>query len=141
MKLIESSNLPAERKETFVRTHHIHAATLALAAKNLNEAKAHAGELEKLVAARSNPARVRGVNELNGRIALYAKEYDKAILELEKSNMEDPYNLYRLALAYSGKGDAAKAKEYCARAAHFYPTPDLGYAFIRLKAGKMLAAM
>ena len=54
--------------------------------------------------------------------------------------MEDPYNLYRLALAYSGKGDAANAKEYSARAAHFYPTPDLGYAFIRLKAGKMLAA-
>ena len=141
MKLIESSNLAGERKETFVRAHHVHSATLALAAKNLNEAKAHAGELEKLVAARPNPARVRGVHELNGRIALYAKEYDKAIGELEKSNLEDPYNLYRLALAYSGKGDAAKAKEYCAKAAHFYPTPDLGYAFIRLKAEKMLSGM
>ncbi len=141
MKMIESSNLSPERKETYVRTHHIHEATLALGAKNLSEAKAHAGELEKLVAARPNPARVRGVHELYGRIALGAKEYDKAIEELQKANLEDSYNLYRLALAYSGKGDGAKAKEYCARAAHFYPLPDVSYAFIRLKAGKMLAGM
>jgi tetratricopeptide (TPR) repeat protein len=141
MKTIESSNLPAERKENSVRTNHFRAATLALAAKNLNDARTHAGELEKLVAARPNPARVRGVHELNGRIALGAKEYDRAIEELQKANLEDSYNLYRLALAYSGKGDAAKAKEYCARAAHFYPLPDVNYAFIRLKAEKMLAGM
>ena len=70
-----------------------------------------------------------------------AKEYDRAIEELQKANLEDSYNLYRLALAYSGKGDAAKAKEYCAKAAHFYSLPDANYAFVRLKAGKMLAGM
>jgi tetratricopeptide (TPR) repeat protein len=78
---------------------------------------------------------------LNGRIALGAKEYDRAIEELGKANMEDAYFLYKLALAYGGKGDAAKSKEYCARAAHFYSVPDANYALIRLKAGKMLAGM
>jgi hypothetical protein len=57
------------------------------------------------------------------------------------SNLQDAYNLYRLALAYHGKGDAAKAKDYLARAAHFYALPDMNYAFIRLKAEKMLAGM
>jgi tetratricopeptide (TPR) repeat protein len=141
MKMIESSNLSAARKETSVRTHHFHAATLALAAKNVNEAKTHAGDLEKMVTDRPNPMRVRGLHELNGRIALGAKEYDKAIGELQMSNLQDAYNLYRLALAYHGKGDAAKAKDYLARAAHFYALPDMNYAFIRLKAEKMLAGM
>lgn len=141
MKMIESSNLSAERKEPFVRGDHYHAAVLAMAAKNMNGAKAHAGEYEKLMTAKPTPVRQRAVHGLYGRIALDAKEYDKAIEEFQKSNMEDPYNLYRLALAYRGKGDAAKAKEYCAKAAHFYPVPDVGYAFIRLKAGKMLARM
>ena len=86
-------------------------------------------------------ARQRAMHELNGRIALGAKEYDRAIEELGKANLEDAYNLYRLALAYAGKGDAAKAKEYCAKAAHFYSLPDANYAFVRLKAGKMLAGM
>jgi tetratricopeptide (TPR) repeat protein len=141
MKTIESSSLSAERKETYVRGNHYRAAILALAAKNMKDAKAHAVELEKLVAAKPNPVREKSVHELYGRLALGAKEYGKAIEELGKANLEDSYNLYRLALAYSGKGDAAKAKEYCAKAAHFYPLPDANYAFIRLKAGKMLAGM
>ncbi len=141
MKMIESSGLSAERKETFVRVNHVHAATLALAAKNVKEAKTHAGELEKLVTAKPNPARVRALHELNGRIALGTKEYDGAIEELQKSDLQSAYNLYRLALAYQGKGDAAKAKDYCAKAAHFYSLPDVGYALIRLKAGNMLAGM
>ena len=141
MKTIGSSNLPAERKEPYARTHQFHAATIALAAGDMNAAKMHAGELEKLVAAKPNPARIRTVHELNGRIALAAKEYDRAIEELEKANMQDAYNLYRLSLAYQGKGDAGKAREYCAKAAHFYSIPDIGYAAIRLKAEKMLAGM
>ena len=141
MKMIESSSLSAERKEPFVRGGHFHAATLAMAANKINDAKGHAAEYEKLVSAKPTPGRQRVMHELNGRIALGAKEYDKAIEELQKANMEDAYNLYRLAMAYSGKGDAAKAKEYCARAVHFYSLPDVNYAFIRLKAGKMLAGM
>ena len=141
MKMIESSSLSAERKEGFVRGNHYHAAILAVAANKINDAKAHAAEYEKLDSVRSTPARQRAMHGLNGRIALGAKEYDRAIEELGKANMEDAYFLYKLALAYGGKGDAAKAKEYCARAAHFYSLPDANYALIRLKAGKMLAGM
>jgi tetratricopeptide (TPR) repeat protein len=139
MKMIESSNLSAERREGFVRGDQYHAAILAMAAKNMNDAKSHAAELEKLTAAKPTPGRQRFVHDLFGRIALGAKEYDKAIDEFQKADLQNPYNLYRLALAYSGKGDPAKVKEYCARAAHFYPLPDVGYAFIRQKAEKMLA--
>jgi len=141
VKMIESSNLSADRKEPFVRGNQYHAAILAMAANKINDAKTHAAEYEKLVSVKPTPGRQRVMHELNGRIALGAKEYDRAIEELGKANLEDAYNLYRLALAYAGKGDAAKAKEYCAKAAHFYSLPDANYAFVRLKAGKMLAGM
>jgi len=141
MNMIGSSNLSPERKEPYERTHLFQAATIALAAGDMKTAKMHAAEFEKLVAAKPNPARVRGVHELNGRIALAAKEYDRAIEELQKANLQDAYNLYRLSLAYQGKGDPGKAREYCMRAAHYYSIPDMGYAAIRLKAEKMLAGM
>lgn len=141
MKMIESSNLSPERREGFVRGDQYHAAIFALAANDMKDARAHAAELEKLTAAKPTPGRQRLVHDLLGRIALGAKEYERAIDEFQKADLQNAYTLYRLALAYQGKGDAAKAKEYCARAAHFYSLPDVGYAFIRVKAGKMLAGM
>ena len=78
-----------------------------------------------------------GMHELWGRIALAEKNYDSAIAELDQANQQDPANLLRLGQAYGAKGDAAKAKEYFARAAAFNSLPQLNYAFIRTKAQKM----
>jgi hypothetical protein len=38
-----------------------------------------------------------------------------------------------------GKGDDAKAREYCTQAAGFNALPQLNYAFIRVKAQKIVA--
>jgi len=141
MKMIEPSGIPAEIKDQFARGDQYHAAILAMAAKNMKDAKAHAAEYEKLTMAKPTPGRQRAVHGLNGRIALGAKDYGMAIEEFQKSDLQSAYTLYQLALAYQGKGDTANAKDYCARAAHFYPTPDAGYAFIRLKAEKSLSGM
>ena len=63
-------------------------------------------------------------------IALAEKDYDKAISELGQASQQNPQNLFRLAQAYEGKGDAAKA-------AAFNSLPQMNYAFIRTKAKKM----
>ena len=89
--------------------------------------------------ASKNPNQVRLAHELAGRIALARNDYDTAVAELTQANPQDPYNLYRLALAYQGKGDAAKAKEFGTKAAEFNSLPQINYAFIRTKA-KSLAA-
>jgi tetratricopeptide (TPR) repeat protein len=81
--------------------------------------------------------RVKQAHELAGRIALAEKDYAAAIAELEQANEQDPRNLYRLYQAYQGKGDSAKAQEYCAQAAEFHSLPQLNYAFIRVKAQKI----
>lgn len=77
--------------------------------------------------------------KLTGRIALAEKDYDKAIAELQQANPQDPQNLYRLSQAYQAKGDAAKAREFCTKAAEFNSLPQLNYAFVRMAARKMLS--
>ncbi len=64
-----------------------------------------------------------------------------AIAELLQSNQQDPYDLYRSALAYLMKGDKAQAKEFCKKSAHFNSLPQMNYAFVRSKAEQMLARM
>jgi hypothetical protein len=70
-------------------------------------------------------------------IALEAKDYDAALTELQQSNPQNPYDLYRTCQAYQGKGDTGKAKEFCTKAATFNSLPQLNLAFIRTKAAKV----
>jgi tetratricopeptide (TPR) repeat protein len=76
---------------------------------------------------------------LAGRIALAQKEYDTAIAELEQANQQDPRNLYRLGQAYQARGDKDKAQKFYAATAGFNSLPALNFAFIRVKAQKMVA--
>ncbi len=114
-------------------------AALAIAKKDFAEAKTHAEEFRQSAELTKNPVQIRFEHELAGRIALTEKDYDNAIAELQQANQQDPRNLYRIALAYQGKGNATEAHDWLARAAGFNSLPQLNYAFIRVKAQKMMA--
>jgi tetratricopeptide (TPR) repeat protein len=121
--------------------HHSNLVSVALGRKDLKKAKAEAEEFRKGAEASKNPNQVRQAHGLAGRIALAENDSDKAISELLQSNLQNPYELYRLGQAYQAKGDKAKAKQYYDKAAHFNGLPSLNYAFVRTKAAKMSAAM
>ncbi|HUI63390.1 MAG TPA: tetratricopeptide repeat protein, partial [Bacteroidota bacterium] len=139
-KLAQESSLPNEMIKGVELGYHYNCASLALAQNNIPRAKEEAASVKRLSESNPNPGRVRLAHEIFGMIALAAKEHDKAIEELKQANQQDPYNLYRLGLAYAGKGDAAKAKEYFTRAIHLYPLPALNYAFVHMRAEKMIAS-
>jgi tetratricopeptide (TPR) repeat protein len=139
LKLTQDSALSQEIKDNAQRLHHFNLATVAIGKKDYATAKTEAEAFRKSAEASKNPNQVRLAHELAGRIALAENAYDTAIAELTQANPQDPYNLYRLALAYQGKGDAAKAKEFGTKAAGFNSLPQINYAFIRTKA-KSLAA-
>ena len=105
-----------------------------MAKKDFAAAKSEADEFRKGAEATKNPAQVKNAHELDGIIALAEKDYDRAIAELQQANQQNPQDLYRLCQAYKGKGDAAKAKDYCDKAANFNSLPQLNYAFVRTKA-------
>ncbi|HEX9653553.1 MAG TPA: hypothetical protein VGA99_07565, partial [bacterium] len=102
-------------------------------------AKSKAAEYKKQIEQLNNPFQIRLSHQIAGMIALAEKSFDTAISELKQANQQDPYNLYRMAKAYEGKGDTAKAKEMYAMAANFNALNNMNQAFIRNKAKQMVA--
>jgi len=136
-QLIESSSLSQEIKDNATLLHHFNEAGLAIGKKDYSAAKGHAEEFRKGAEASKNDLQIKQAHELAGRIALAEKDYASAIAELQQANEQNPRNLFRLYLAYLGKGDSAKAQEYCKQAAGFNSLPQLNYAFVRVKAEKL----
>jgi tetratricopeptide (TPR) repeat protein len=141
-KMVESSDLSDAIKENVRINQHYDLARISAKKKDFKKAVAEVEEFQKGAEAMKNPGLVRQGHELAGLVALEQKDYDKAIAELQQASQLNPYNLYRISLAYMGKGDKANAREYCEKAAHSYFTlPAMNYAYIRAKAEKMLAKM
>jgi tetratricopeptide (TPR) repeat protein len=141
-KMVEGSDLSDAIKENVRINMHYDLARLATKKKDFKQAAAEVEEFQKGAETMKNPGLSRQGHELAGMVALEQKDYDKAIAELQQANQLNPYNLYRISLAYMGKGDKTNAKEYCEKAAHSYFTlPAINYAYIRAKAEKMLAKM
>jgi tetratricopeptide (TPR) repeat protein len=137
LKMTEGSNLSQEIKDNARLFHHYNLTRVALAKKDIATAKTEAEAFRKGTESLKNPFQTKQAHELLGMIALEAKDYDTAIAELQQSNQQNPYDLYRLCQAYQGKGDAGKAKEFCKKAATFNSLPQLNLAFIRTKAAKV----
>ncbi|MGH9881682.1 MAG: tetratricopeptide repeat protein, partial [Pyrinomonadaceae bacterium] len=140
LKATTDSGLSQEIKDNTRLFHHYNLARVALGKKDLAKAKTEAEEFRKGAEAGKNPAQVKQAHELAGMIALEEKNYDQAIVEFQKTNQQNPYNLYRLGQAYQWKGDNAKAKEFYGKAANFNSLPQINYAFIRAKAARLAAA-
>src|SRR4051812_6382647 len=139
LQLQQQSDLSAEVKENAALLEHYNLGRVAAARGDYATAKQHAETYFKGATAKKNEGEIRQAHDLTGTIALGAKNYPQAVKELEQGNQQDPYTLYRLGLAYQGKGDQAKAAEFFEQAANQNTLPTLNYAFVRQKAKKMKA--
>jgi tetratricopeptide (TPR) repeat protein len=137
LELVQSSNLSQDIKDNAALFHHFNLTVLALMKQDVAAAKTHAEEFRRGAEASKNEVQLRQSHELAGRIAFATKDFDNAITEFAQANQQNPSDLYRLALAYQGKGDSYKAQEFSSKAARFNSLPALNYAFIRAKAQKM----
>jgi tetratricopeptide (TPR) repeat protein len=134
LEVVEKSSLSSDVKEDAKLAAHLNGGRVALAKGDLATAKQEQAAYASGAEERHNTFRTRGAHELAGNIALKEKKFDAAIAELAQGNQQDPQVLYTTALAYKGKGDAAKAKEFAGRAANFNVLPLLTYAFVRAEA-------
>lgn len=138
LKAVTSSNQSAEQKKVAERNHVYLSAQAALQSGDLKTAEANQAELRKQAEAEKNTFVTNLAHELAGRIAFQKKDYDAAIKELNQSNLQDPYNLYRLGLAYQAKNDEKNARSVFQKAANFNGLNNLNYAFVRDKAKQEL---
>lgn len=141
VKLTKESDLPQEIKDNTELNFLYNAAIIAMKKKDFSAAKAKAEEYLRGVEAINNPNQIRLAHQLAGMIALEEKNYDRALEELRQANQQNPYNLYRMALAYEGKADKQKAKELYMKTVKFNALNNLNYAFIRNKAQQSLDSM
>jgi len=139
LEMQQRSDLSAEVKEDAKLNHHYNLGRAALKAGDLVGAKEHTKTFLSGATAKNNVGETRQAHELTGAIALQEKKFDQALEELRQGNQQDPYTLYRIALAYQGKGDQAQAADFFRQAANQYTLPTLNYAFVRAKAKRMKA--
>ncbi len=139
--LIEQANVSAEVKETIRRNLVFNEGRIAAMTGDLTTAKTKSEEYTQKVTALNNPVQIRLAHELKAMIALEEKDYKTAHADLLKANQQNPNNIYRLAVAYSGQGDKKTAKEMCQKAANFNQLNSLNQAFATHKAKRMMAGM
>ena len=130
----QASNLSQDIKSNAQLVLHYNLARVAAAKKDFATAKKEADAFREGAATSKNPNQLQNSHELDGIIALAQKDWDTAIAELGRANPQNPQDLYRICVAFQGKGDAAKATEYCTKAADFNSLPNANYAWVRVKA-------
>jgi tetratricopeptide (TPR) repeat protein len=140
LRITNESNLSSDVKQNAARLHLYNLGQVALVKKDLTGAKTKAQEFEKQVISTGNRFFIWLSHELNGRIALEEKKFDVAVAELQKSNLLNPQNLYRIGLANEGKGDQAKAMQTYKRVANFNALNSINYAFCRSASQKKVSA-
>jgi tetratricopeptide (TPR) repeat protein len=141
VELVQQSDLAQEIKDNANLNFLYNAATIAAKKKDFITAKGGASEHLEGAEATSDPNRIRLAHQLMGMIALEEGDYDRTLEELQQASQENPYNLYRIALAYEAKGEKQKAMAFCAKAADFNALNSLDYALVREKARQLLDSM
>ena len=140
-EMIKKSHLAVEVRENAALIYHYNAGRAAVGKHDLAEATKEAEIFRKGTEIKKNINQIRLANELDGTIALEARDYQHAVDHLLQANQQNPYNLYRLAVAYQALGKAADARTFSSRAARFNVLPLPNYAFVRMKAQRMMDTM
>lgn len=136
--LMMNSDLPKEIKDN-VNLNKIYIEALLLSRQqNFKLAYEKAEQFLAQAETLENTQFIRNAHELFGRIALEEKNYSKVIDHLKQSNQQDPYNLYRLALAFHGLGDKENTIKYLEQTVKFNDLNSMTYALCRKKAKNML---
>jgi tetratricopeptide (TPR) repeat protein len=106
---------------------------LAVAAGDLEAARARAERNRELLQGDSNPRRLEGYHELLGRIALAAGDAAEAVAQFERADLTVTYVRFHLARALEAAGETERARELFREVAR-WNFNSVGYAMIRKEA-------
>ena len=109
IQLVRDSDLPPAIIEVTEAQHLYNLARVYAAQGDFEKAKQMAREYLVQIEPLNNPLRMQLSFQLKGIIALHEKDYEEAIIQLEQANQLNPYNLYRIGLAYEGMGEKDRA--------------------------------
>ncbi|MEO6210632.1 MAG: tetratricopeptide repeat protein, partial [Gemmatimonadaceae bacterium] len=129
--LVAASSASAAVKQDNELARHYDMSRVALAKHDVRTARAEAAAYLTGATGARNDARVRQARELNGLVALEAKEYAISRTELALADQDNPAVIYAMSHAYAGEGNAAKARKLAGEALHMNILPSLPYVVTR----------
>ncbi len=109
VEIVEGSKLAPTQIAATERAALYGEALIALQRDDLTKAKTLIDSYASLANAAGTVDVMRQLHELNGRLALAKKQYDKAAEELSQANLQRADLLYKLALAQKELGEHQKA--------------------------------
>jgi tetratricopeptide (TPR) repeat protein len=136
--LIEDAELSSERKENYRGILLYCHAKLALAQKNVKQAKQYTQKYKQSIKDLKDQIRTWNYHELLGLIAMEEGRYDEALGELRRSNIRNPNITFQMAISAYKKGDRSAAIKFCEKTVHFNGINNLNYVMIRMKATQFL---
>ena len=137
-KIIDSANFSIDLRQNFQRRYLYNLTRLMVEKGQIKQAKEYASELNEVLKNNDNPLLMTYNYSLSGIIALAENDYNRAITEFKQSNLEDPYNQYRLAVAYQAKGEKESAIEKFEEVLKYNGLVDIVYVIIRQRAEQQL---
>jgi tetratricopeptide (TPR) repeat protein len=130
---IDAADATAEVKAATHRNHLYDLVRVALLRKDVASAAETAQQYRTQVEARKIPFEVWRTHELIGLVAFAKGDFERAVVELEQANQQDPRVVFELGEAYAAVGKADLAKVAFARAAGFNGL-GINYGYVRAKA-------
>ena len=113
--------------------HFYNVARVFSAQGDTGRAQKMAQAFQAEVESRKNPVQMRLAHRLFAIIALDQGQYENAIAEFEQADPMNPYNLYRIGLAYEGLGNMQMAEAMKQRAAELNVFNSLDQALVLSK--------
>ena len=140
-ELLEGADILEGIKNNLERRYWYHKSRLAIKENHMEEASNYAENYHQKAELTENPTQMMTYHTLSGLIANADKNYSMAISEFQKSNLDDPFNRYQLAQAYTQNGNKDKAIEELDYVVNYNGLLALGYMIVRNRAEKQLALL
>lgn len=133
VQMTNKSELPETVKKTYLLSSSMNRCYALTAMNNVDGAKDVLAECQAVIEAREDPNEVKFLHSLLAMIDLKKGNFDDAIKNFAKSDMQDPYNWFYLATVYEKKGEKEKADQLYAKVAGLNEN-SLGFALVRDRA-------
>lgn len=140
-KMLESATFSEGIKKNLQRGYWYQNTRLALKKGEVKKAIEYSIQYRANAESTENPLQMMYYHTLSGLIARAEKDYNRAISEFKQTNLDDPFNRYRLAQVYMEKGEKDKAIEELEFVVRYNSLAGLTYTMIRGRAEKQLGLL
>jgi tetratricopeptide (TPR) repeat protein len=139
--VVQKSNLSEDLKKNNRLGFLFNEGRVALKKGDLSKAKSNQKEYAARAQANANRFQIWLSHEFAGLIAMEENDYETAISEFEQANLQNTYNLYRMAVAYEKIGDNVGAREMCDQTVDYNQLNSINYGLVRHQARRLMESM